>query len=141
MCAFAFVQDSGIDLGPGLYFADGKKKVDYVLCYKYKKRRASRGRLSIASNGSIPIPIPSRWETEVESAEAGAPAGDVEESKLSEEEKALMREEFEVGLQEAGLELERDKQVCVCFCGAFTVIIFSSAVHSNRHLWARAVLK
>ncbi|XP_070686676.1 anoctamin-2 [Pempheris klunzingeri] len=102
--------DSGIDLGPGLYFADGKTKVDYVLCYKYKKRRASKARLSIVSNGSIPIHIPGRWEIEVDSGEAGGPAGDAEESKLSDEEKALMREEFEGGLLEAGLQLERDKQ-------------------------------
>ncbi|XP_070763974.1 anoctamin-1 [Enoplosus armatus] len=102
--------ESGIDLGPGLFFADGKRKVDYVLCYKYKKRWASKGRLSIASNGSIPIQITGRWETEVESGEAGAPAGDVEESKLSDEEKALMREEFEAGLLEAGVQIERDKE-------------------------------
>ncbi|XP_076589831.1 anoctamin-1 [Chaetodon auriga] len=100
--------ESGIDLGPGLFFADGKRKVDYILCYKYKKRRASKARLSIASNGSIPIQITGRWDTE--SGEAGAPAGDVEESKLSDEEKALMREEFEAGLLEAGLQIERDKE-------------------------------
>uniref|UniRef100_A0A8D0AN27 Anoctamin n=1 Tax=Sander lucioperca TaxID=283035 RepID=A0A8D0AN27_SANLU len=98
---------------PGLFFADGKRKVDYVLCYKYKKRRASKARLSIASNGSIPFSMPGRCETEVESGEAGAPAGD-EESKLSEEEKAMMREEFEAGLLEAGLQLERDKMRANC---------------------------
>ncbi|XP_071356147.1 anoctamin-1 [Trachinotus anak] len=102
--------DSGIDLGPGLFFADGKRKVDYVLCYKYKKRRASKARLSITSNGSIPLPITGHWETEAESVEAGAPAGDVEVPKLSDEEKALMREEFEAGLLEAGLQIERDKE-------------------------------
>lgn len=86
--------------------------MDYILCYKYKKRQSSKPRLSITSNGSIPIPILGRWETEAESGEAGAPAGEVEEPRLSEEEKALMREEFEAGLLEAGLQIERDKEVC-----------------------------
>ncbi|KAM8750568.1 anoctamin-1 [Acanthopagrus schlegelii] len=102
--------ESGIDLGPGLFFSDGKRKVDYILCYKYKKRQSSKPRLSITSNGSIPLPILGRWETEAESVEAGAPAGEVEEPRLSEEEKALMREEFEAGLLEAGLQIERDKE-------------------------------
>ncbi|KAM8892171.1 anoctamin-1 isoform 2-T2 [Spinachia spinachia] len=100
--------ESGIDLGPGLFFDDGKRKVDYVLCYK--KRRASRSRLSITSNGSIPLHVLGRGETEAESGDAGAPAGDLEESTLSEEEKAVMREEFEAGLLDAGLQLQRDKE-------------------------------
>lgn len=101
--------------------------MDYVLCYKYKKRRASKPRLSLTSNGSIPFPIPGRWDAE----EAGEPAGDVVESKLSEEEKALMREEFEVGLLDAGLQIERDKEVCVCFLQCFLVDYFfiSCALH------------
>ncbi|KAM9754822.1 anoctamin-1 [Menidia menidia] len=101
--------DSGTEIGPGLFFADGKKKVDYVLCYKNKKNRSSK-RFSIVSNGSVPISMPSRLEVEAEPGEAGAAAGDAEESKLSEEEKASMRDEFEAGLLEAGLEIERDKE-------------------------------
>lgn len=101
-------------MGPGLFFADGKRKVDYVLCYKYKKRRASKARLSISSNGSIPVAMLGGMESETEPGEAGA-AAEAEESKLTEEEKALMREEFEAGLLEAGLQIERDKEVCNCF--------------------------
>ncbi|KAM9376072.1 anoctamin-1 [Pholidichthys leucotaenia] len=107
--------ESGIDLGPGLFFADGKRKVDYVLCYKFKKR-GSKPRFSLTSNGSLPVPIPfpipvqGPWESQAESGDAGAPAGDAEESKLTEEEKAIMREEFESGLLEAGLQIERDKE-------------------------------
>uniref|UniRef100_A0A3B5MTT0 Anoctamin n=1 Tax=Xiphophorus couchianus TaxID=32473 RepID=A0A3B5MTT0_9TELE len=101
---------SGIDLGPGLFFADGKRKVDYILCYKYKKRRSSKPRLSISSNGNLPIILPVRLEAEAESGEAGGAGGDAEDSKLTEEEKALMREEFEAGLLEAGLQIERDKE-------------------------------
>lgn len=86
--------------------------MDYILCYKYKKRWESKPRLSITSNGSIPIQIQGQWE---DSGEAIGPAGDMEESKLSEEEKALMREEFEAGLLDAGLQIERDKEVCIQF--------------------------
>uniref|UniRef100_A0A667YBW4 Anoctamin n=1 Tax=Myripristis murdjan TaxID=586833 RepID=A0A667YBW4_9TELE len=77
---------------------------------KYKKRRGSKSRLSISSNGSIPISVSGRRDTEPEIAEAGMVAADTEESKLTEEEKAVMREEFESGLLEAGLQIERDKE-------------------------------
>ncbi|KAF3854770.1 hypothetical protein F7725_022825 [Dissostichus mawsoni] len=110
--------ESGIELGPGLFFSDGKRKVDYVLCYKYKKNR-SKARLSLTSNGTVPVSITGRCEVEAESGDGGAPAGEVEESKLTEEEKALMREEFEVGLMEAGLQLQRDKEVRFCFYSPF----------------------
>uniref|UniRef100_A0A8C6SVW8 Anoctamin n=1 Tax=Neogobius melanostomus TaxID=47308 RepID=A0A8C6SVW8_9GOBI len=77
-----------------LYFSDGKRKVDYILCYKHKKRRASNPRLSLASITSD-----------------GSLGPDNEETKLTEEETVLMREEFEAQLQEAGLQIERDKEV------------------------------
>ncbi|XP_072290998.1 anoctamin-1-like isoform X2 [Eucyclogobius newberryi] len=100
---------TGIELGPGLYFADGKHKVDYVLAYKYKKRRASKSRLSIASNGSMPFPLMGPRLDDGEFGEC-ATTMEPEEQKLTEEEKVLMREEFEAQLAEAGLKLERDKE-------------------------------
>lgn len=87
--------------------------MDYILCYKSKKRRASKHRLSISSNGGVPLQTLGRWEAGGESVEPGGPAADVEDSKLTEEEKALMREDFEAGLVEAGLQIERDKEVRV----------------------------
>ncbi|XP_041650613.1 anoctamin-1 [Cheilinus undulatus] len=100
--------ESGIDLGPGLFFADGKRKVDYILCYKFRKRRGSKSRLSIASNGSLSITIPIPGLTNIDTVETAV--GEAEESKLTEEEKALMREEFEAGLLDAGLQIERDRE-------------------------------
>ena len=85
--------------------------MDYVLCYKYKKRRGSKPRLSIVSNGSIAASVSGFRGSEAELGEAGLAAVEGEESKLTEEEKAVMRAEFESGLQEAGLHIERDKQV------------------------------
>uniref|UniRef100_A0A8B9K007 Anoctamin n=1 Tax=Astyanax mexicanus TaxID=7994 RepID=A0A8B9K007_ASTMX len=83
----------------GLCFADGRRRVDYVLVYHCKKRH-SQSHHSIVSNGNLP----SHKLAEVE-LEAGLPSGP------GEVEKALIREEFERGLQEEGLEIERDKGV------------------------------
>ncbi|XP_045071107.1 anoctamin-1-like [Coregonus clupeaformis] len=102
--------EPSIELGKGTFFADGQRKVDYILCYHYKKRRISQHRLSLtslASNGSLPLPSALRRDSQPE-LEVGLQEG--EESDLSEEEKAMMREEFESGLLEQGLQLERDKE-------------------------------
>lgn len=93
--------------------------MDYILCYKSKKRWASKHRFSISSNGGVLPQNQAQWEAEGETVEPGGPAGDIEDSKLTEEEKALMREDFEAGLIEAGLQIERDKEVRVCFLQCF----------------------
>ncbi|XP_046890633.1 anoctamin-2 [Hypomesus transpacificus] len=104
--------ESNIELGRGLFFSDGRRKVDYVLAYHYKKRRTSQPRLSIVSNGSLPMPAAVRSDAHAELGEGQGvgPDGSGEESKMSQEEKALIREEFEYGLLEAGLQIERDKE-------------------------------
>lgn len=68
-----------------------------------------------------------RLETEAESVEASPPVVEVEDSRLTEEEKVLMREEFEAGLLEAGLQIERDKEVGFNF-----VLSTCSAIASAR---------
>lgn len=97
--------------------------MDYILCYKSKKRRASKHRLSISSNGGISLQPLGQWEAGGDTVEPGGPTADIEDSKLTEEEKALMREDFEASLVEAGLQIERDKEVRMfilqCFYSGF----------------------
>uniref|UniRef100_A0A8C9WID1 Anoctamin n=1 Tax=Scleropages formosus TaxID=113540 RepID=A0A8C9WID1_SCLFO len=70
----------------GLYFGDGKRKVDYVLVYHYRRRRAL---------------VEQQQDVAVVDVGAADPA---------EEEKLQIREEFEANLADAGLEIERDKE-------------------------------
>ncbi|KAK1784998.1 hypothetical protein P4O66_018436, partial [Electrophorus voltai] len=89
----------------GLCFADGHRRVDYVLVYHYKRRHF------IVSNGNLPSPSSTTLHknTQAEVTEVELQAG--LDSGPWEEEKALIREEFERGLLEEGLEIERDDEV------------------------------
>lgn len=83
-----------------------------------------------------------RLETEAESVEASPPVIDVEDSRLTEEEKALMREEFETGLLEAGLQIERDKEVRFDFVlPTHRSLTYISPAHGNKPFWVRAIFK
>lgn len=83
-----------------------------MLVYHCKRR------LSIVSNGNLPTESPAPPDTDLQSEltevelEMGVAPGP------GEEEKALIREEFERGLQEQGLEIERDVEVCMINCAS-----------------------
>nr|XP_036867307.1 anoctamin-1 isoform X6 [Manis javanica] len=95
----------------GLYFRDGRRKVDYILVYHHKRpsgsrtlaRRGQQGDATlVARSGKQDQPLPGK----------GAPVGAGEPEPpmdYHEDDKRFRREEYEGNLLEAGLELERDE--------------------------------
>uniref|UniRef100_A0A9J8D6T9 Anoctamin n=1 Tax=Cyprinus carpio carpio TaxID=630221 RepID=A0A9J8D6T9_CYPCA len=97
-----------------LCFADGRRKVDYVLVYHYRKRSSVRGspsqhRLSVISNGSYPLGVEGK-DPEGGKDEPAEVVVDVGPPIPADGEKIMIREEFEGNLKDAGLEIERDKE-------------------------------
>uniref|UniRef100_A0A3P8U079 Anoctamin dimerisation domain-containing protein n=1 Tax=Amphiprion percula TaxID=161767 RepID=A0A3P8U079_AMPPE len=93
--------------GEGLYFCDGQRKVDYVLVFHQRRHGSirspastsvSQDRLSIVSNGNFPP----TGASDVAPARGDEPA---------DHEMHLIRQEFEANLIEAGLEIERDREL------------------------------
>uniref|UniRef100_A0AAQ5YNS5 Anoctamin n=1 Tax=Amphiprion ocellaris TaxID=80972 RepID=A0AAQ5YNS5_AMPOC len=119
--------------GEGLYFCDGQRKVDYVLVFHQRRHGSirspastsvSQDRLSIVSNGNFPPTgasdvAPARGDgiPGGEAASVGevfmelGAAGESESTEPADHEMHLIRQEFEANLIEAGLEIERDREL------------------------------
>uniref|UniRef100_A0A672J7R3 Anoctamin n=1 Tax=Salarias fasciatus TaxID=181472 RepID=A0A672J7R3_SALFA len=117
----------------GLYFNDGRRKVDYVLVFHQRRHgsirspastSASHDRLSIVSNGNFP---PTTAPDAAAGRGGGSGGGDAasvgevfmelgsaagsESMEPADHEMRLIRQEFEASLMEAGLEIERDLEL------------------------------
>ncbi|XP_041833879.1 anoctamin-2b isoform X2 [Melanotaenia boesemani] len=120
----------------GLYFCDGRRKVDYVLVFHHRRHSSirspvsasvSQDELSIVSNGNFPQTTGSDVEAGRGGGVLGGEAASVgevfmelgsgkgmeptEPMEPADHEMHLIRQEFEANLQEAGLEIERDKEL------------------------------
>lgn len=80
--------------------------MDYVLVYHCKRS------CSIVCNGNLSSSSPNPLHRDSQDDQTGVEFETGQSSGPGEKEKALIRQEFERGLQEQGLEIEHDVEVC-----------------------------
>ncbi|XP_063762202.1 anoctamin-2b isoform X2 [Eleginops maclovinus] len=119
--------------GEGLCFSDGRRKVDYVLVFHHRRHGSVRSfasnsvshdRISVVSNGNFPNAAGSDAAAGRRGSSPGREAPIVGEvfvelggaggnvlTEPADHEMDLIRQEFEASLQEAGLEIERDREL------------------------------
>lgn len=97
----------------GLYFRDGRRKVDYILVYHHKRASGSRTPARRAQHGDAGPAVGSSRQDQPLPGKAGPVGAGEPEPPLDyhEDDKRFRREEYEGNLVEAGLELERDEDV------------------------------
>uniref|UniRef100_A0A2I2YSP0 Anoctamin n=1 Tax=Gorilla gorilla gorilla TaxID=9595 RepID=A0A2I2YSP0_GORGO len=95
----------------GLYFRDGRRKVDYILVYHHKRPSGNRTLVRRVQHSDTPSGARSvKQDHPLPGKGASLDAGSAEPPMdYHEDDKRFRREEYEGNLLEAGLELERDE--------------------------------
>ncbi|XP_020938336.1 anoctamin-1 isoform X7 [Sus scrofa] len=103
--------DPNAECKHGLYFRDGRRKVDYILVYHHKRASGSRTPARRAQHGDAGPAVGSSRQDQPLPGKAGPVGAGEPEPPLDyhEDDKRFRREEYEGNLVEAGLELERDE--------------------------------
>ncbi|MED6243868.1 hypothetical protein ATANTOWER_028842, partial [Ataeniobius toweri] len=101
-----------LPLGP--YFSDGLRRVDYVLTYSIQKPSGIRQQSSKFSENFLQrlrCSLSSRSsQARLQPKEDPEIAATDQQAYYHEDDKRFKREEFELNLQEMGLELEKDEE-------------------------------
>ncbi|XP_056657152.1 LOW QUALITY PROTEIN: anoctamin-1 [Monodelphis domestica] len=96
----------------GLYFRDGKRKVDYILVYNYKRTAAHKILARRVLHGDVLPGAPGHKQEHhpLPGKDGPLDAGEMDhQGDHHEDDRRFRREEYEGNLLEAGLELERDE--------------------------------
>ncbi|XP_029438302.1 anoctamin-1 isoform X4 [Rhinatrema bivittatum] len=107
--SFSTDQDSACKFG--LFFRDGRKKVDYILAYHFKKASGNRiPSRRVYQNDAVAGARNNKEDHQLPGKGGDSEAGEPEpQMDYYEDDKRFRREEYEGNLIEAGLELEKDE--------------------------------